>query len=122
VIRLLLPLLFVLLAGCETVSYRMHPPPTEAGRLCVAQCATVREMCIGREEQNAHRDREDCRRREEREYRSCMGNANSQDKRNRCEKQRNSCYRSAYTEPCNDSHRSCYASCGGRVQRVVEQW
>lgn len=121
-IRSLSPLLLVLLAACETVSYRMHPPPTEAGRLCVAQCATVREMCVDREERKADRERDDCRRRDERKYRQCMGNANDQDKRNRCEKQREGCYRSAYTEPCQNDHRSCYAGCGGRVERMVEKW
>lgn len=52
--RLLFLLLLLALTGCETVRYRMIPPPSESGRFCVTQCAGIMEMCIGHERSMAH--------------------------------------------------------------------
>lgn len=115
--------LLLLVAGCQTVSYRMVPPASESGRLCVTQCAGNREMCLGREQQNARHEQRECERREEREYRRCMDRAEGKaDRQKKCERQRGYCGSHANTGRCEEDHRACYASCGGRVIRVVEEW
>lgn len=121
----LLPLfvLPVLVSGCETISYRLTPPPTEMGRLCIAQCAGVRETCLAREEQKARDERQDCERREERRLRQCLHDAgNDQERRKKCHKYSSGCWSSAQTENCEAAYRDCYAICGGRIERVVEKW
>ena len=121
--RLLWGLALLVLSGCETISYRMTPPPSEMGRLCIAQCAGVRETCLGREEQRAYREREDCERRSERRLRQCLAEAGSDEpRRKKCHRQSGGCYRSADTSRCEEDYRQCYANCGGRIERVVEKW
>lgn len=114
---------FVLLSGCETIRYRMVPPPTENGRICVTQCAAVREMCIGNEKQEAYYEQDKCERRQDNEYYRCMergrGDAERQKK---CERVRYGCYSSADTFRCEGDYRACYVNCGGRVIEEVEKW
>lgn len=113
----------VVLAGCQTTSYRMMPPVSETGRLCVTQCAGNREVCMGREQQNSRDDRRECERREEREFRHCMNKADGRrDREKKCERERNYCGSTANTGRCEEAYRACYRGCGGRVDRVVEEW
>lgn len=115
-----------LLTGCETIHYRLTPPPTEAGQLCAVQCAGVRELCIAAETQGAYFEREQCERRIEYDYYRCVERARDDKERlKRCERigLGNLCWTSmANTFHCEEGYRGCYASCGGIVTPVVEKW
>ena len=121
--RLLILSFLIALAGCETIRYRMVPPPSDSGRLCVTQCAGIRQMCIGQEEQQANYEQHQCERREDHEYDHCMRKAgNDRDKVKKCERNRSYCSSTANTEGCEVDYRGCYASCGGMVIQEVEKW
>jgi len=121
--RLLLLLSMLLMIGCETIHYRMVPPPSDTGRLCVTQCSGIREMCIGQEQQQANFQQHQCERREDQEYDHCQSQAgNDRDKRKKCERNRDYCGSYAHTERCEVDYRGCYTSCGGMVIQEVEQW
>jgi hypothetical protein len=120
---LLLLLFLTSLTGCETIRYRMTPPPSETGRLCVTHCAGIQEMCIGQEQQKAYFKQHQCERQEDREYAHCMRRANhDRDKVKKCERNRDYCGSYAYTQRCEVDYRSCYANCGGMVIQEVEKW
>ncbi len=121
--RIVLLLFAFLLTGCETIHYRLVPPPSDAGRLCVTQCAGIREMCIGREQQQANFQQHQCERREDHEYDHCMSQAgNDRDKRKKCERSRSYCSSYAHTDRCENDYRGCFTHCGGMVIQEVEQW
>ena len=121
--RLFLLLSVLLLSGCETINYRMVPPHSDAGRLCVTQCAGIREMCIGQQQQQANFEQHQCERREDHEYSDCMSRAGGdRDKRKKCERNRDYCGSYAHTGRCEIDYRSCFSNCGGMVIREVEEW
>ena len=122
-----LPLLSLLaviaMTGCESIRYRMVPPPSEAGRLCITQCAGIREMCIGQERQQANYEQEQCERRDDNDFSSCMRKAKGdRDREKKCERNRSYCGSNADTERCEVDYRGCYSNCGGRVIQEVEKW
>ena len=115
----------LLMYGCETIHYRLEPPATDEGRLCTAQCAGVREMCIAAETQQAYFEQDQCERRIEYEYYRCMDRARKdKQKQKRCDRIGigGFCWAFADTYRCEEGYRGCYASCGGTVTPVVEKW
>lgn len=119
--RTALLLLLLLGTGCETVRYRLVPPQSESGRLCITQCASVREMCLSGERQEAFYAQEQCERRVEREYYRCLEqNRGDSAKQKRCDTIRSSCWIPADTGRCEHDYRTCFTTCGGTViQEIV---
>ncbi len=119
---LLTVLLTVALSACTFVRYEYHPPASEAGRQCVVQCSGVREMCIGNENQRAQNDRIACEQRNHWNYQNCMRRADDKDDAKACSRAQTSCWANANTYRCDEGYRSCYVSCGGRVDAIEEKW
>lgn len=121
--RTLLVSLALLATGCETVRYRMIPPPTESGRLCIAQCAAVREMCLGGERQEAFYAQEQCERRVDRDYRRCLEQYRGDyAKQKNCDSIRGQCWVPADTGRCEHDYRTCFTNCGGQVIQEIERY
>lgn len=112
----------LLLPACQTVRYELRPPATETGRLCVTQCAGVRETCRGNEMRRARLERENCERRNDSTVRGCLARADSPERRKDCERMRSSCYASENEERCEQDYRGCYGQCGGTVHKIVEDY
>lgn len=115
-------LAMVLLAtGCKTVRYEMRPPASDAGRLCVTQCAAIREDCRGNEIRRARLERDSCEHRAEQSLRACYGAAEgNKDRQRECERRKPGCYGHENTARCDDDHRTCFSQCGGSVVKIVE--
>ena len=95
------------LAGCGPMyetRYNFLPPESASGRACIFQCDNGKMQC----EQIEDMQKERCEDRADRDYDRC---------RDRGEKY---CYREScsadYTR-CEDRYRSCYSSCGGKVEK-----
>lgn len=112
--RLLLSVLAVLLGSCTTTTYEYVAPATESGKLCVTQCAGIREQCRGNEIQRAQSDKAICERSAESSYRACLSTAaSSKTDPGKC--QRRSCYASENTYRCDNDYQQCFVNCGGQV-------
>lgn len=101
--------------------YEYYPPATEAGRQCVVQCSGVREMCISNENFRAQNDRAACEQRNHRNYQQCMRHADDKDEAKACARTQQSCYVSANTYRCDENYRSCYVTCGGRIEVIQDK-
>lgn len=111
----------LLLGACQTVRYEYVPPASETGRICLTQCAGIRETCRGNEINRAAMEKASCERQQERQYHECRSRAGgNKDKEKECDKQRTTCYAHEHTTRCEEDYRQCYANCGGRVMRIVE--
>lgn len=110
----------LILGGCETIRYEMHAPGTDAGRICVTQCAGVREACRGNEIRRARSEREECERQADRSVRACLASADSKERRADCEKKKPGCWSHEDEARCEEEYRGCYVQCGGRVIKIVE--
>lgn len=108
--------LLTLMAACA--HYEYQPPASEAGRQCTVQCSAVREMCISNENVRAQNDKAACEQRNYRNYQQCMRRADDKDDAKACARAQPSCYGSANNFRCEESYRSCYVNCGGKVTRV----
>lgn len=101
------------LVGCGPMfqtQYTYVPPSSETGRTCVFQCENSRYQCQQLEEMRKERCEEDARREQERcQWQLAM--RGKEEKWYDCPTA--SC--SADTERCDGMYRSCYQSCGGRV-------
>lgn len=117
----LLLLLALLATGCQTTRYELRPPASETGRLCVTQCAAIRETCRGNALHRARLERDECEERAEQSHRSCLRRADSPETRKDCDKRRGTCYTSQNTNHCDDDHRQCFTGCGGTVVKIVEE-
>lgn len=102
--------------------YETVPPTTNAGRACVTQCAAIRETCRGNEIRRARLASDACHQRNEQAYRSCLATADTPEKKQRCERNRSSCWASENHGRCDDDYRSCFGNCGGTVKKIVENW
>lgn len=121
--RALALLMIFFLTGCETVRYRLVAPTSESGRLCITQCAAVREMCLGGERQEAYYAQEQCERRVDREYRRCLDQYRGDIvKQKNCDSIRSTCWAPADVGRCELDYRSCFANCGGTVVQEIEKW
>ena len=112
-------LLVVLLAACS--HYEYYPPASEAGRQCTVQCAAVREMCISNEYNRAQYDRASCEQRNHWNYQRCMKRADDKDDAKACARAQPMCWSSANTFRCDENYRSCFVSCGGRIDVIKEE-
>lgn len=113
----------IALAGCETVRYRLVPPQSESGRLCITQCAVVREMCLSGERQEAYYSQEQCERRHSQEYYRCLDQYRGDyAKQKTCDVLRGSCWAPVDTGRCEHDYRSCFTNCGGQVIQEIEKY
>ncbi len=110
--------LSLILAGCTTIHYEYVAPTTDQGRICVTQCAGVREMCQGNEINRAQSERYACEQRSESSYRSCMHHAENRDEAKKCH--RPACYAHENTWRCDENYRQCFVGCGGIVHAIKE--
>ena len=117
---LILSMLTMLLAGCKTVRYETRPPTSDAGRACVTQCSAIKETCRGNEIRRSRMELESCEKRAEQSVRYCLTDADTADKKKKCENSRSGCYRSEDTERCEFDYRKCFENCGGTVRKIVE--
>jgi hypothetical protein len=106
--------LIVLLSGCVT-TYEYVVPASDAGRLCVTQCAAVQETCRGNAQAQASRDYERCESREKDKLVRCLLLADTKEKKASCQKKRDYCIEFADDESCESRYRACYQMCGGQV-------
>lgn len=106
-------------AGCETVSYQLRPPPTNAGKACVTQCTAIREACRGNELRRVRINMEACERKADSAVHVCLGGTRDADRRTMCELSRPPCWVAEQAGHCEDDHRACFAQCGGTVDKVV---
>ncbi len=106
-------LLLLGLCSCGPIYETRHsftPPKSAEGRNCTFQCQTVKMQCQQIEEMQEQRCNENARW----QQRRCQ-----QDLENRGKKERwydcglETC--TADSERCEETYRSCYQSCGGRV-------
>jgi hypothetical protein len=119
--RIWLVLMFLaatLLSGCKTTRYQFTPPPSDQGRLCVAQCASIKETCRGHEIRRAQSEKNACERTEDQVFRACISKPSSDEKA--CKKQRKYCSSSEHTWRCDEDYRSCYQNCGGTILQYEE--
>jgi hypothetical protein len=100
--------------GCGPVyntEYQFSPPDSDAGRACVFQCENSRQQCRQLEEYRA----DDCQRRASWDQQRCEDDIYRRKGREpkwyECGSE--SC--SADYDRCDESYRSCYQSCGGKV-------
>jgi hypothetical protein len=112
--RLLLIVLAALLASCSTTTYEFVVPASDAGKICVTQCAGIREQCRGNEMQRAQSDKAFCERNAESGYRACLSAATA-NKTDPGKCQRRSCYSSENTYRCDNDYQQCFVNCGGQV-------
>ena len=119
-LRWCLCLAIPLFTACETTHYEYFPPHSDQGRICVTQCAGVRESCRNTEMQRAQWEKSSCEHRQESTYRACMARADSKDETRACAKKRGSCWASEDTSRCENDYRECFVTCGGRIRTYVE--
>ena len=109
------------LTGCSFVRYEYHPPSTDGGRQCVAQCSIAREVCVGNENQRAANERQVCEQQNRWNYQNCIRRAKDKDDARSCSRYQNSCWASPNTYRCDENYRSCFVSCGGHINVIKEQ-
>jgi hypothetical protein len=109
----------LLVSGCVTTRYEFMAPPTEEGRFCTTQCASVQEGCQSNEINRAQNERYACEQRSEYQYHSCQRHARSDDEARKCF--RTACFSNPNTWRCNENYRQCFVGCGGTVQTIREQ-
>ncbi len=111
-----------LVCACETVRYEYTPPSTVEGKLCVVQCASVREMCRGNENQRAAYKEQSCEQRSDANYYVCMNSTrHNKELQSQCSKKREYCSEYPDVSHCNDEYNQCFSVCGGLVQRIIEK-
>ncbi len=104
------------LSGCASPIYKteyiLQPPETQQGQICVMQCEQNRMQC----KNNKKGDVKDCEHRNEinlLKFENCVstGVASCLDTSESC--------RELDLAQCNEEHRYCYQSCGGKVTPQV---
>lgn len=118
--RYFLMVCIALISGCSTTTYQYVPPATEQGKFCIAQCTNARQSCFSDAESRAVRDRASCESRSYQTFTLCLIQANTKDEKKACEKRRPQCFEFANTAACEQTYRSCYAACGGKVTEVED--
>ena len=66
-------------------------------------------------------DRIACEQRNHWNYQNCMRRADDKDDAKACSRSQTSCWANANTYRCDEGYRSCYVSCGGRVDAIEEK-
>jgi len=113
---LILPL--AVLTGCSPRYHYVYTPPDSAeGRLCVNQCLNSQQQCETLN-QNAYQQCQNNRNWAMQSYNQCLAYAPNKKARKNCS------YPPTCSSPssgqCETNYRSCYQSCGGRVDTLVE--
>ena len=121
-VRLLPVLAMVLLSACETVRYEYRAPASQTGKLCVTQCAAIRESCRGNEIRRAESEREACQKSSDRNFSTCMHKAANKDQEKDCDKKRSTCWASEDDQRCVSEYNQCFANCGGGVDTIIEKY
>lgn len=106
----------VFLAACGPVyntQYHFTPPESSEGRSCVFQCDNSRLQCRQLEEYRT----EDCQRRSEFDQRRCEDDIYRRKGREPKWYECGSSSCSPDYDRCEQLYRSCYQSCGGRVDQ-----
>lgn len=106
----------VMLAACGPVydtQYHFTPPPSSEGRSCVFQCDNSRLQCRQLEDYK----NEDCQRRAEYDQRRCEDDIYRRKGREPKWYECGSSSCSPDYDRCEQLYRSCYQSCGGRVDQ-----
>ena len=103
------------LTGCGPMyqtEYIYTPPKSQTGNACVFQCENSKQQCQQIQEMRS----EDCERRAEYDYQRCEDRIYDREGRDAkwYECSRESC--TADVERCEATYRSCYQSCGGKVE------
>jgi hypothetical protein len=111
---LMIASLVTLLAACTTTTYEFVVPASESGKICITQCAGIREQCRGNEMQRAQSDKAFCERNAESGYRACLATAAS-NKTDPGKCHRQSCYASENHYRCESEYQQCFVNCGGQV-------
>ena len=111
--------LLLIMSACTTIRYEHIPPTTDQGRICVTQCAGVREMCQGNEINRAQSERYACEQRSESSYRNCLHHAENRDQSKKC--YRPACYAHENTWRCDENYRQCFVGCGGTIHTIKEE-
>ncbi|MBI1889452.1 MAG: hypothetical protein HYS18_02270 [Burkholderiales bacterium] len=116
-IRFLGLLALLLLSACETIRYEYRPPVTDQGRMCITQCAAIKETCRGNEIQRAQREKASCERSNESHFRACLAKASGKEEVKACEKDhdKRSCWGLESTYRCEEDYRTCFVNCGGAI-------
>ena len=126
------PLLAALLGGCAK-EYAFIPPSDAEGKACVAQCQVSQTGCRRDQDRRAEAAADQCEvesaRREEActikapiEYAACLKFAKNDEERKACvlnDCEQPSCQPSANYGLCAGDYRTCFQSCGGRIE-VIE--
>lgn len=112
--------ILMLAAGCETTHYELRAPQSDAGKSCVTQCAAIKESCRGNELRRTRMNQDACERRATSAVRICLADANDAEKKKLCEMSRPPCWAAEEIGHCESDYRSCFAQCGGKVDKIVE--
>ena len=110
----------LLATGCETIRYELRPPPTTAGKVCVTQCAAIKESCRGNELRRQRMSIDACERRADNAVHLCLADAENRDSKKMCELSRSPCWVAEDAGPCEADFRSCFVQCGGTVDKIVD--
>ncbi len=91
--------------------YLYEPPKSQLGQNCIFQCSNSKNQCLQLEDFRKN----DCENRAQLEYDRCEDRIRYKEGRDpkwyECSKE--SC--SSNEERCDESYRTCYTSCGGKV-------
>lgn len=111
----------LLISACQTVRYEYTAPETDAGKQCVVQCASVRELCRHNANQRAQTDKILCEKRLETNYLVCMKKAKDDtDRQKECDKKRGQCFDHLNYQTCDEEYNQCFSNCGGIVNKIIE--
>lgn len=102
-----------LLSACTT--YQYIPPTSDAGRQCVATCDISQQTCESGEKQTAANRESACETRESNNLAICLASAKDQGAKEKCNRSKKSCYNAPALYRCQESHRTCFTNCGGKV-------
>ncbi|MDD3609580.1 MAG: hypothetical protein PHI49_07490 [Halothiobacillaceae bacterium] len=114
---LLLAVTGTALVGCGPIyrtEYRYTPPQDMAGKQCINQCGSIREMCRSTAENRAAQERASCQQNASIRYAACVATAKDDSARRACNPNAY-CNREADTSHCEREYRQCYQGCGGKI-------
>lgn len=116
--KIFLTFLFFAVSACGpqfSTEYILTPPKSQSGQNCLFQCETIKQQCFQIEDSEYYR----CEDRSRQENYDCEYNIritkNREPKWYECGGE--TCSRD--NERCENSYRSCYQSCGGKVETVT---
>ncbi|KAB8173324.1 hypothetical protein FKV24_014295 [Lysobacter maris] len=104
----------LLAAGC--VSYDYLPPGSDAGRQCIATCATAKQTCEAGKAQTTAMERNTCQMSENNRLTQCLTGAGDDKAKKKCRENARDCsYVFASGFSCSTDYDRCYTDCGGLI-------